>query len=226
MQNARAQIHRYRTRARISNRRASKARRHGSKLGAASGAASGFERDIEALFQPEPREVARDIPFAALLENGLLEPGEKLESKCRKFQASINADGDLTHQKRRASIHKLAAELAGRQSCNGWTYWHYLAQSTVVKNAPQEKITEKAGEKTAGKTTSEVCAGNTSQENTSQENTEKVGAKVKCVPLRMPLRVPLDELRQALRATLKQVEDARQASEAHDEAQSEGQGEV
>ena len=132
-------------------------------------AASGVEKDIEAMFQPEPREVARDIPFAALLENGLLEPGEKLESKCRKFQASINADGDLTHQKRRASIHKLAAELAGRQSCNGWTYWHYLAQET-----------HKTTGKTTGKTTNEVCKGNSAQnssQNSAQNSAQKLAGK-------------------------------------------------
>ncbi len=144
------------------------------------------EADAETLFLPEPREQARDIPFAALLENGLLAPGEKLESKCRKFQASITADGDLAHLQSRASIHKLAAQLAGRQSCNGWTYWHYQAQKNVQKKS--------ADKKSADKTLTKPRASSNAI----------VGEKTR--------RVPLDELRQALRATLKLAENNRQAS--------------
>lgn len=87
-----------------------------------------------ALHLHEPRAQARDIPFAALVENGLLSPGEKLESGCRQFQAMVTSDGTLAYQQRRASIHKMAAELAGRESCNGWTYWYYSGE----KNAREE----------------------------------------------------------------------------------------
>ena len=87
----------------------------------------------ECLLLPEPREQARDVPFSALLENGILLPGEKLESPCRQYQALVTSEGLLSREQRRASIHQWAAELAGRTSCNGWTYWYHL-QNTNKQN--------------------------------------------------------------------------------------------
>ena len=82
--------------------------------------------DQECLLLPEPRQQARDVPFAALLENGLLTPGERLESACRRYHALVTSEGLLSREQRRASIHQWAAELVGRTSCNGWTYWYHL----------------------------------------------------------------------------------------------------
>ena len=34
------------------------------------------------------------------------------------------ADGSVKHKQSEGSIHKVAAEILGAESCNGWTYWH------------------------------------------------------------------------------------------------------
>ena len=168
--------------------------------------------DAEALFLPEPREQARDVTFATLLENGWLAPGEKLESKCRKFQASITSDGDLTHRQRRASIHRLAAELAGRQSCNGWEYWHYQqkddSSGLPAMNSEGEggvargSANGKQSGEPRGKPRGEPSGEPSGKQSGKQEKLATASKKTR--------RVPLDELRQALRATLKQAANSRQ----------------
>ena len=94
----------------------------------------------ECLLLPEPREQARDVPFSALLENGLLSPGEKLESACRQYQALVTSEGLLSREQRRASIHQWAAELAGRTSCNGWTYWYHLQEPKKQKEPQAVRV--------------------------------------------------------------------------------------
>ena len=96
----------------------------------------------ECLQLPEPRQQARDIPFAALLENGLLLPGDKLESACRQYQALVTSEGLLSRNQRRASIHQWAAELAGRTSCNGWTYWFHPQKQQHATRVPLQELRE------------------------------------------------------------------------------------
>ena len=36
-------------------------------------------------------------------------------------------DGSLKCHKAEGSIHKVAAKIIGAESCNGWTYWHYIS---------------------------------------------------------------------------------------------------
>lgn len=53
----------------------------------------------------EPR-----IPFGTLLERGLLAPGERLwGGPRRRFSASVNADGTISADNQRGSIHKVGA---------------------------------------------------------------------------------------------------------------------
>ena len=30
------------------------------------------------------------------------------------------------------SIHKVAAKILGAESCNGWTYWHYNIEGSML----------------------------------------------------------------------------------------------
>jgi modification methylase len=67
------------------------------------------------------------IPFAALLENGLLLPGQILcFQRRRDLTATILADGSLrTADGTRGSIHQLGAHVGRLPACNGWEHWYY-----------------------------------------------------------------------------------------------------
>ena len=67
----------------------------------------------------EPR-----VPFGALVERGLLQPGEILVSP-RGVAARVRADGTLATADAAGSIHQVGASLERVPSCNGWTYWHF-----------------------------------------------------------------------------------------------------
>lgn len=87
---------------------------------------------IEAI---QKREQPR-VPFGNLLENGMLETGEVLYDKKRRFSAKIRADGHLVASqpgmKHRGSIHKVGAQLQGAPSCNGWTFWHIERNGQLI----------------------------------------------------------------------------------------------
>ena len=67
------------------------------------------------------------LPFGALLEAGLLRPGQVLYFNQRlEAQATIMADGSLrTPDGMRGSIHQIAAHVAQMPTCNGWDRWYY-----------------------------------------------------------------------------------------------------
>jgi modification methylase len=67
----------------------------------------------------EPR-----VPFGAVVERGMLRPGEVLTSP-RGKTARVRADGTLVSDSAKGSIHQVGAALEGAPSCNGWTYWHF-----------------------------------------------------------------------------------------------------
>ena len=50
----------------------------------------------------------------------------------KKVNAKIMADGSIKHSKVEGSIHKVAATILGAESCNGWTYWHYNMNGSMV----------------------------------------------------------------------------------------------
>jgi modification methylase len=72
----------------------------------------------------EPR-----VPFGAIIELGMLEPGTPLTDEHGRFRAEVRADGSLrVAGGRQGSIHRLGAEVQGKAACNGWTFWHYEAE--------------------------------------------------------------------------------------------------
>lgn len=81
------------------------------------------EKDIIAPVMAK-REEAR-VPFGSLVENGLIKAGTQLTDPKNKHKAVICADGSLSVNQYRGSIHKVGAKLQNAPSCNGWTYWHY-----------------------------------------------------------------------------------------------------
>jgi len=80
------------------------------------------------LLTPAKREEPR-IPFGAVLERGLLKPGDRLFDQRRRHLAQVKADATLIASSRngdyRGSIHKVGAEVQGLPACNGWTFWYY-----------------------------------------------------------------------------------------------------
>jgi len=69
------------------------------------------------------REAPR-VPFAALIERGLVSPGASLVDAKRRHRALVRADGALSFGEAVGSIHRIGALAQGLEACNGWTYWH------------------------------------------------------------------------------------------------------
>ncbi len=79
---------------------------------------------------PTKRSVPR-LPFSALLEYGLILPGQTLYfDQHSSATAIVLADGTLrAADGTKGSIHRLGAYLSQSATCNGWMYWYYLDAS-------------------------------------------------------------------------------------------------
>lgn len=80
---------------------------------------------------PSKRAEVR-VPFGALVESGLLRPGDTLIGSNGRHAARVRADGSLSAANETGSIHQLAARLQGLPACNGWTYWQVKKGSQLV----------------------------------------------------------------------------------------------
>ena len=72
------------------------------------------------------------IPFGSLIELGIVKPGMCVFDSKKKINAKIMADGSIKYQNSEGSIHKVAAKIIGAESCNGWTYWHYNNNGSIL----------------------------------------------------------------------------------------------
>jgi modification methylase len=99
---------------------------------------SGVEpiNDFEVLKITAKREEQR-IPFGALLEHGLLQPGQMLYDERRKFKAKVKSDASLIapspYGELTGSIHKVAAGIQGAPACNGWAFWHFEPKKGILQ---------------------------------------------------------------------------------------------
>jgi modification methylase len=92
------------------------------------------------------RQEAR-VPFGALVETGLVQPGQWLTDHGRRHRAQVRADGSLVMDSKTGSIHQIGAAAQGLPSCNGWTFWHIEeAGSLVPLDAKREAYRSAAGE--------------------------------------------------------------------------------
>ena len=82
------------------------------------------QRADEASLQVEKRKQAR-VPFGALLENGLLRPGQTLYFAKDGIRAKILSNGHLRCGLLTGSIHGLAKSLMEGAPANGWDVWLY-----------------------------------------------------------------------------------------------------
>ncbi|HEY5721700.1 MAG TPA: site-specific DNA-methyltransferase [Allosphingosinicella sp.] len=72
------------------------------------------------------------IPFGALVENGLIAPGETLTDCKGRWKARVGADASVEMGGVQGSIHQIGAAATGAPSCNGWTFWHVSQGGTLV----------------------------------------------------------------------------------------------
>jgi modification methylase len=69
------------------------------------------------------------VPFGALLDLGMIEPGATLYDAAATLKAQVRADGTLALAGEQGSIHKMGALVQGRPACNGWTFWHFKGEA-------------------------------------------------------------------------------------------------
>ncbi len=86
--------------------------------------------DDEVVGRLPSKRTAPRIAFSALLENGLLLPGQTLHFDGQAaLPATVLADGTLRlADGARGSIHKLGAQVGQLPTCNGWDHWHYQTE--------------------------------------------------------------------------------------------------
>jgi modification methylase len=70
------------------------------------------------------------VPFGALVENGLLKPGQTLYfGKTGHITATVLANGAVKHNGFTGSIHQVGREIQ-QAPCNGWEHWYYLDEAS------------------------------------------------------------------------------------------------
>ncbi|MGD0190726.1 MAG: site-specific DNA-methyltransferase [Rhizomicrobium sp.] len=88
--------------------------------------------------RPEVIEVTKSkraearIPFGWVVERGLLSAGTVLHGPTKRHRAKIRADGSLVCADASGSIHRIAAHVQGLDACNGWTFWHFESNGSLV----------------------------------------------------------------------------------------------
>ena len=77
------------------------------------------------------REAPR-VPFAALIERGLVSAGARLVDAKRRHSAVIRADGAIALGETVGSIHRIGAIAQKLEACNGWAFWHLDTPNGLV----------------------------------------------------------------------------------------------
>jgi modification methylase len=95
--------------------------------------------DVTVLSTPDKRNEPR-VPFGSVIEQGLLNAGDKLFDIRKRVTAKVNADGSIAVKDVRGSIHQVGASVQNAPSCNGWTFWHIERRGKVV---PIDKLRER-----------------------------------------------------------------------------------
>jgi len=86
------------------------------------------EYGAEHVDNPNPR-----TPFVTFVETGRLPSGTKVRYKRTDKWATVNADGTITWNGQRGSIHKIGCLCGELSTCNGWTHWYYRNLVTGVE---------------------------------------------------------------------------------------------
>ena len=86
----------------------------------------------EALVEMPTKRSEPRVAFAALVEAGLVQPGETLVAGSGRHTAVVRADGTLDVGGIVGSIHKVGALVQGLPACNGWTFWSCTRDGAAV----------------------------------------------------------------------------------------------
>ncbi len=95
--------------------------------------AAALPLDESALKTMQSPSAAPRVAFGQLVETGYIAAGAVLTDKKRQFSATIRADGSLLCGTHTGSIHKVGSLVQDAPSCNGWTYWYYIAADGAMK---------------------------------------------------------------------------------------------
>jgi len=88
--------------------------------------------DADALGITGSKRAEPRVPFGAVVERGMLRPGEVMRSFNARHTARVRVDGTLVAESCTGSIHQVGAALEGAPSCNGWTYWHFQREGRMI----------------------------------------------------------------------------------------------
>jgi modification methylase len=66
------------------------------------------------------------VPFGAVLERGLISPGDVLYDEQKRNKATVRSDGTIRFNHETGSIHQMGAAAQNSTTCNGWAYWHFV----------------------------------------------------------------------------------------------------
>ncbi len=95
--------------------------------------AAALPLDESALKTMQSPSAAPRVAFGQLVETGFIKAGAVLTDKKRQFSATIRADGSLLCGAHSGSIHKVGSLVQDAPSCNGWTYWYFVAEDGAMK---------------------------------------------------------------------------------------------
>jgi modification methylase len=89
--------------------------------------AAGEDLMVSTSKKAEPR-----VPFGALVEHGLVKPGERLYCPQNRHVARVRVDGSLSSGESTGSIHRMGAYVQNAPACNGWTFWHFKSDTGLA----------------------------------------------------------------------------------------------
>ncbi len=87
------------------------------------------------------------VPFGAVVERGMLSPGDILYDAARKHCAVVRSDGTIKNEQTEGSIHQVGAAAQNAPACNGWVYWYFENENKelVCIDTLREQIREEKG---------------------------------------------------------------------------------
>ncbi|MDZ4761530.1 MAG: site-specific DNA-methyltransferase [Alphaproteobacteria bacterium] len=89
--------------------------------------AASADLEVQTSRKAEPR-----VPFGALVEHGLVRPGDRLVCPQNRHVARVRVDGSLANGDATGSIHRMGAHVQNAPACNGWTFWHYQSDTGLA----------------------------------------------------------------------------------------------
>jgi modification methylase len=98
------------------------------------------------IYTKDSNREKKRIPFGSLIENGLLQPGQKLYFRKKSDDiATIMANGHIRYNGKTGSIHQVAREITKTPS-NGWQEWYFYDEDDeifIVIDVLRENLREK-----------------------------------------------------------------------------------